>query len=49
MKKMTLLATALTVLIGMQILAPTKSEAQITCYRFLWKHSLCRQQYRKLF
>ena len=43
MKKLTLLTTAFAIFMGVQMLAPNKSEAQITCSTdILWKYTLCR-------
>ena len=38
MKKITLLTLAFTVILGAQMLAPTKSEAQITCSTDFYSH-----------
>ena len=41
MKKITLLTLAFTVILGAQMLAPTKSEAQITCSTDFYGNTRC--------
>ena len=41
MKKITLLATAFTILIGVQMLTPNKSEAQIKCSTDFYGNTRC--------
>lgn len=45
MKKITLLTLAFTVILGAQMLTPTKSEAQITCSTDFYGNTRCVDSY----